>query len=330
MMGSLSNKHIIDGLSALYGIEVMELTLLPLGADINASVYRAETMEQVSYFVKISTSHNLNSIAIMDLLVKAGIDQIIPPVRTLHGPPTLQLDDFTVIVYPFIAGQDGFSRSLSDHQWLALGKTLRNIHGVDVPQSLQQQIRSETYSPKWRNTVRSLLSNEETNHVDDEFAVKLWAFINQNLAAINRLVNRAEQLAHELQNETLEFVLCHSDIHGGNILIDEADKAYIVDWDDPIMAPKERDLMFIGGGVGNIWNKPHEEKLFYEGYGKTEINTTALAYYRNERIVEDIAEYMKEVLFTNAKSEDKFVMYNHFKDMFQPRGVVEIAHAYQN
>ena len=30
--------------------------------------------------------------------------------------------------------------------------------------------------------------------------------------------------------------------------------------------PKERDLMFIGGGVANVWNKPHEETLFYKGY----------------------------------------------------------------
>ena len=33
---------------------------------------------------------------------------------------------------------------------------------------------------------------------------------------------------------------------------------YIVDWDEPIMAPKERDLMFIGGGVANVWNKPRK------------------------------------------------------------------------
>ena len=74
-----------------------------------------------------------------------------------------------------------------------------------------------------------------------------------------------------------------------NVLLDGNESIYIVDWDDPIMAPKERDLMFIGGGVANVWNKLYEEQLFYEGYGLTDINTTISAYYRNERIVQDIA-----------------------------------------
>jgi hypothetical protein len=46
--------------------------------------------------------------------------------------------------------------------------------------------------------------------------------------------------------------LCHSDIHAGNILIDVNDDFYIVDWDNPILAPKEHDLMFIGGGQRGV------------------------------------------------------------------------------
>lgn len=91
------------------------------------------------------------------------------------------------------------------------------------------------------------------------------------------------------------------------------------------MAPKERDLMFIGGGVANVWNKSHEEALFYKGYGKTEINKATLAYYRHERIVEDIAEYAQELLLTSTGGADRLVMFKHFIDMFEPRGVVEIA-----
>ena len=139
------------------------------------------------------------------------------------------------------------------------------------------------------------------------------------------MVDRAEQLAQKLQNESPKFVLCHSDIHGGNVLMDENNTIYIVDWDDPIMAPKERDLMFIGGGVANVWNKPHEEALFYKGYGKTEVNKTILAYYRHERIVEDIAVYGQNLLLTTAGGENRSEMYKHFIAMFEPRGVVDIA-----
>ncbi len=83
--------------------------------------------------------------------------------------------------------------------------------------------------------------------------------------------------------------------------------------------------MFMGGGVGNVWNKPFEETLFYEGYGKTEINSTALAYYRYERIVEDIAIYSQALLLTTAGGKDRPEMYKQFIAMFEPQGVVDIA-----
>lgn len=325
MNNILSENCIIDSLNEHYGIEVIALTFLPLGADINASVYRAETQEQLSYFVKIKRDFRHHSMAIMELLYQAGIKQIIPPVKTLHSQAFLRLNDFTIIVYPFIDGQDGFSRSLSDDQWLTLGRTLRQIHDINVPPSIQRHIRLETYSSKWRKVVQSMISRCQADPTGDEIAIKLWSFMNENLDAINRLVGRAENLAKKVHEASPNFVLCHSDLHGGNILIDKRKNPYIVDWDEPIMAPKERDLMFIGGGVGNIWNKPHEEGLFYEGYGKVEVNRAAMAYYRHERIVEDIAVYCQEVFFTTAKIKDKLQMYEHFIGMFEPRGVVEIA-----
>ena len=80
--------------------------------------------------------------------------------------------------------------------------------------------------------------------------------------------------------------------------------------------------MFIGGGVANVWNKPREEQLFYKGYGTTEVNWTILAYYRHERIVEDIAEYGQALFLTTARrGEERQAMYNQFIAMFEPNGV---------
>ncbi len=322
----LSDPIIISCLNTHYGIEVATLTFLPLGADMNASVYKAQTHDQKSYFIKLKQGHHHDiSVEIVELLQSAGIRQIIPPLKTIHGKATQRVDDFTLIAYSFVEGQDGFHRNLTDDQWTTLGKALRQVHAVEVPPPLQNRIRRETYSAKWREIVRSIYVHIEAETIADEIAFKLQKFMKKHMPAIRRLVDRAEQLGGKLQNQSPKFVLCHSDIHAGNVLIDGNNTIYIVDWDEPIMAPKERDLMFIGGGVGNVWNKPHEEKLFYKGYGETEIDSTILAYYRHERIVEDIAEYSRELLLTTARGKDRLEMYRQFIDMFAPQGVVEIA-----
>lgn len=321
----LPGSHIIGCLKNDYGIQVATLTFLPLGADINASIYKAQAIDQTSYFVKLKRGHQHDiSITVVELLHKEGIQQIIPPIKTIHGRPTQTIEDCTLILYPFIEGKDGFSRGLTGHQWHELGQALRQIHEIDVPTSIKGQIRKEAYSPKWREVVRSLYCHIEAKPID-ELAANLSKFMKKHLLAIRRLVDRAELLCQKIESKTPKFVLCHSDIHAGNVLLGGNDTIYIVDWDDPIMAPKERDLMFVGGGVGNVWNKPHEEQLFYAGYGKTEVNEIILAYYRHERIVEDIAIYSQEILLTTARGKERLEMYNYFIAMFEPNGVVDIA-----
>ncbi|MGB7978752.1 MAG: GNAT family N-acetyltransferase [Chlamydiales bacterium] len=322
----LNETSIVDCLTTDYGIAVTALTLLPIGADMHASVYKAETREGSSYFVKLKRGHHYDiSVTILALLQASGIQRIIPPIKTIHDELTQRIDDFTLIVYPFIEGQNGFCYDLTDDQWVTLGIVLRQVHGFNVPPSIKDRIRKETYSPKWREAVRLLDAHIDGNMTGDGTALELQAFMRAHRPVIHRLVDRAESLSQKVEEQSPEFVLCHSDIHGGNVLIDESGSIFIVDWDDPIMAPKERDLMFIGGGVANVWNNPHEEVCFYKGYGKTEINRLILAYYRHERIVEDIAEYGQALLLTTAGGKDRLEIYKQFRGMFEPNGVIDIA-----
>lgn len=323
---SLLYQRIIDCLNTDYNLKVTKITLLPIGADLNASVYQVQTKDQSSYFIKLKQGrHQDISATIIALLHDVGIQQIILPIKTNDGQVFQYIDNLTLIVYPFIAGQDGFSRDLTDEQWVTLGKVMRQIHDIKVPSLIQSLIRKEEYSSKWRKAVRSLYAHITFEPSTDTISSSLISFMKKHAATIHRLVDRAEELAEKIRNQSPEFVLCHSDIHGGNVLIENNDIIYLVDWDDPIMAPKERDLMFIGGGVANVWNKAHEEDYFYKGYGKTEINKTILAYYRHERIVEDIAVYGQQILLTSTEDQDRNESYQQFVSQFEPRGVVEIA-----
>jgi spectinomycin phosphotransferase len=315
---------IIHCLRACYGLETATLELLSLGADRNVSVYKAESADHKVYFVKIrrgpfSEAH----VEVMTLLQQAGVKEIISPIRTREGKQAQQVNGFTLIVYPFIEGRNGFNCSLSDQQWIQLGKILRRIHEIKVPKTVQKHIRIENFSSKWSDAVRSLCN--QIDGESDEVGTEFREFLKERKEVIERLLDRAERLSKKLEAQSFPFVLCHSDLHAGNLLLEKGDAFYLIDWDDPIMAPKERDLMFIGGGVGNVWNRPHEEVLFYEGYGKTELNQILLAYYRHERILEDVVEYIEELFMKNRNSKDRAEMYRQFVAMFEPHGVVDIA-----
>jgi spectinomycin phosphotransferase len=293
---------------------------------MGASVYRADSLEGQSYFVKLKRGHHSDiSVTLLAFLQASGIQQIIPPIKAIDGKLTQRINNFTLTVYPFVDGQNGFCYNLTDDQWVTLGRVLRQVHELDVPPSIKNLIRKESYPSKWRDVVRSFDTYLAKDLAGDEITLKLQASMKKKRAIIDRLINRAEALSQMIQNQSTEFVLCHSDIHGGNVLINGNGAIYIVDWDEPIMAPKERDLMFIGGGIANVWNNPKEEELFYKGYGKTNINKVVLAYYRHERIVEDIAEYGQALLLTSDGGEGRIEMYKQFMDMFEPNGVVDIA-----
>jgi spectinomycin phosphotransferase len=150
-------------------------------------------------------------------------------------------------------------------------------------------------------------------------------FLKIKRQEILELLERTERLAQNLQARVLDLVVCHSDLHAGNLLI-VSDWFFIVDWDDQILAPKERDLMFVGGGQMNNWRSPlEEEALFYQGYGATELDAVALSYYRFERIVQDIAAYCEQLFLSGEGGEDREHAYQYLTSNFLPNGVLEIT-----
>jgi spectinomycin phosphotransferase len=180
--------------------------------------------------------------------------------------------------------------------------------------------------------MKSYQAQVEKKVFTEPTAAQLAEFMKSKRSEITRLVERAEGLASELQSKSLLFVLGHTDIHGGNILIGRGgrpsaptDNLFIVDWDDPILAPKERDLMFIGGGIDEIWKSKREEAVFYEGYGKTEVNLPALAYYRYERVIEDLVVICEQLLLTDEGGADRERSYGWFTSNFEPGQTIEIA-----
>lgn len=293
---------------------------------MNTAVYRIEDGD-TAYFLKLRKGFfDEISVALPKYLSDQGIRQIIPPLAGRAGQLWGRLESYKTILYPFIEGNNAYEAHLLDRHWDDLGKALKAIHTAEMPPALTNHIRRETYAPHGRSTVKKFLEGIEYGVIDDPVAKKVAAFLMSKRTEVLDLVRRAETLAQALQAQLVDQVVCHSDIHAGNILIGSNGVLYIVDWDEPILAPKERDLMFIGGGLLASGLTPEEEETsFYRSYGQVQINPTAMAYYRYERIIQDIAAYCEQLLLTDEGGEDREQSLRYLMSNFLPGGTIEIA-----
>lgn len=324
----LQDEKIIACLQEHYGRLIVQVDFLSLGADLDTAVYRVIASNEIPYFLKLRSGvFDEASVTYPKFLNAQGIEQIIAPLTTKTDQLWANVDDFKVILYPFVEGSNVYEVNISEDHWREFGATLKRMHMADLPATITNHIRSETYSPQWRESVQHSLALTEDDIVADPIAMELMSFLKTKHNEILDLVGRAERYAKILQARTQELIVCHADIHAGNILIDVNDTFYIVDWDTLVLAPKERDLMYIGGSLLGGWRSPEEEiELFYQGYGQTEIDPVTLSYYRYERIVEDIAIYCQQLLLSDEGGDDRAQSLRALKSNFLPNSTIEVAY----
>lgn len=312
-----------------YGLRNVDVTPLALGADADAATFRLAA-DDGTYFLKLRRAGaDETPLHVQRFLADTNTARVVAPLADRAGRLVTVLDGYATVLCPYVEGRSGFTSALTREQWGELGAAVGALHSVALPPSLRQVIRAETYGPEWRDKARGHLARvPPPERLPDAPARELAAVLKARRRQLSLVVERAEQLAGVLRGRDLEPVLCHGDLHAGNVIVTDDGSLVVVDWDDPVLAPRERDLMFVGGGVGGVWNDPAQCAAFYRGYGAEEIDAQALAYYRCERIVQDLAEYCDELLLgapRDGGDDDRELSLRHFMDQFRPDGVVDIA-----
>lgn len=323
----LANDIIIACVRDTFGLPIAHATFLPVGADVHSAVYRLTTADGTSYLLKLRRgTFNEVAVAVPAFLHAQGIQQIMAPIATATHQLWVHAHGFNWMLYPFFEGKTGFEVGLSPAQWITLGASMQAVHTTVLPAGLVAGMRRETYSPRWRRRVQAFHTQVAQHAYEDPIAAHLATFWTIKRDEIHRVVERAEQFAEALQQRVVAPVVCHADLHAGNVLVGSDGALAIVDWDELMLAPKERDLMFVGGGIGGVWNTAYEEKLFYGGYGEAEIDPVVLAYYRYERIVADIAAYAEQIFGMQGSADDRAQGLHELMGQFLANSVVEIAH----
>ena len=321
---NIKDEKIIIALNENYLIQVSNIEFLPIGNDASAFSYRVEAKNGISYFLKVRRKiTNLAGLFVPRFLKDNGIEQVIAPLPTKTQELSVEMDGFALILYPFITGNEAMKVGMTDAQWTEFGATLKRIHTTELAGSTLQYVMQESFTPKWGSLAKTLHEQVNARNYDDPYQKQLAIFWKENNEKIQTLLERAGILGKRLQQTDLEFVLCHADIHTANILITQEQNMLIVDWDDTLFAPKERDLIFV---LGEDTVETREEQLFFKGYGRMEINPLALAYYRYEWCVQEVGDFGERVFLMKDVGENtKKDSVKGFMKVFSRGDVVETA-----
>ena len=290
-----------------YGLRVASVSFLPLGYDLNAAVYAVLTTDGVPYFLKVRFGPvDEAGLLVPRALIDQGIPNILGPLRTRSSALCLPFDDatgYSVVLYPFVQGENAMMAGMSNEQWREFGSTLRLVHDSGLEDAFRGRLRVEDFALPSARVVRQLFAVVAETAFESAAATRFAAFWREHVARIEAVLARAEDLGRSLQAKPFALVLCHADIHAANILVGDDGRIHLIDWDGPLIAPRERDLLFVVGSRIARVVEPREEDFFFAGYGAVTIDPAALVYYRYERIIEDLGEIGKSVFLDPSRSE---------------------------
>ena len=281
-----------------WATNLVDLEFMPVGLDGQAWAYRIVTAEGRRYFLKLRRGQFTQAAVLLPGFLRAqGIGQVVAPIERPTGATGHQWGDYQLLLYPFHEGGSLWSRGLTDRQWVEYGEFLGRLHAVTPSADIAAVLRVETYQSTANERLRALGAQAADSEA-------LGAFWERYGPALHRLSDTVDELAARVT--TAEHVICHADIHPGNLLAESDGPLYVVDWDAPILAPRERDLMFVySHDFGDHPINEHRAELFRRGYGPAEPDQTLLGYYRSERHLDDVASFLAGVLNPDAGAESR-------------------------
>lgn len=329
---NISEEHLRACLRDQYGLAVVELVFLPRGLDTRAGLYRVVSEPGTSYLLKVKSGPFYEAgCRVPRYLKDRGIAAVVAPLPTTRGAQWATLresgEDWVAMVYPFVEGDVGWHPAMTDAQWQATGAALRQIHQVALPPEGFAAPRRETFDPaEYARWMRAF----ETEHMRAEGGSWAeWALRDQwreHQSTIHAALSALEDLARALRSGSGPYVICHADLHPSNIIRDPVGGVHVIDWDDVMLAPKERDFLFIDRTAGGPASAQTGTTPFFQGYGPADMDWIALTYFRWERAVQDMIECAQQVFFRDdLGNEIRANAAQLFGDLFAPGNNVDAA-----
>lgn len=240
-----------------------EVSLTPAKRGFYGETWRLESKEKrcfvkLVYFAEYQPVY-ARSFQVIDFLCGKGIDFISTIVKTADGRLYTCFDGAVLGIFDWIDGENLETDETKIPEYRMLARIYAvSPDGLALPREDFSGKSADAFFRQWeRTTDKDILSLLEKNRA--------------------KLADRADRLRHFsslCRKDGSGFFITHGDA-GGNFFV-SADKYYLVDWDDALLAPPERDAWVMGF---RDWARCLFEKTLRQNGIAYTLRPERLAYY---------------------------------------------------
>ena len=304
---AMSNEHVtnINNLMVAvqqgYRIELENIKFLQRG--FGGDCYRIETDSAGSYFLKVhdplanqSTAASSQDfyLPLMHQLHSKRILQNIPHlIQTGDGGLSLDVGVNRLVVTDFISAELVGFGDLPEPILIRLAEHIGVLHNSRPQLEFEHPFIDQfeiVFEEELQKAFESLADLPETATPGQQKVKALILPRQDQIAADLAILKGLQSYA---RNTDKSKVICHTDLHGGNLMTDAEGTLYILDWENALIAPPEHDLFFFAGENG-FWELfwPH----YTRHYREASIDPEILRFYFYRRALEDVADFIFRIL----------------------------------
>jgi len=233
-----SHKYIVRLHDYIYReYQIRSNALTPAKRGYYGETWRLETATK-NYFIKLDYSPHKeiykHSFPVMEHLRKHGIDCISRIVKNVNGEFFGDFESAVIGVFEWIDGENIQDEQTKIEEYNILGKVYTvPINGIRIKRDIFSTAQADLFYRLW-NKLKRDSSNKNSAIISSVF--------ERHSGEIKHCAERLALFADRCKPDKSHFYITHGDA-GGNVIVNDG-KFYMVDWDDPRIAPPERDAWF--------------------------------------------------------------------------------------
>jgi spectinomycin phosphotransferase len=264
--------------------------------------YILKTKNQ-KYFVKIvgsMFSGNMEkALPVLKELHEQGLKSINYPIPTRDDELGVFFGNKFLSIYNFIEGKNDFNYDFEEYS-----KLIALIHAKTSSVASKPKIEdfSLSFLEHFLSETQILAKGEFLN----TYQKKLQKVFIDNQNWFMPKLKNLTALSSNLQKKKIELVITHGDAPG-NIIHNDKGELFLIDWDDLLLAPRERDTWF------NISNKNQATKFmrhYSKIFPKYKPDKELIDFYILRRFFSDFEEPVSKILSTDTSEKEKEINFN--------------------